>query len=392
MMACARRRAHPARNLLVRQTDYAAWSLRRWARLSAVKFPQASSQVDEGNPALRTLLTLDYEIFFGPRTGSVARCLVEPTQALLDIAARHGARLVFFVDAGYLLRLRAEMARESALRADHDAMCRQLEALVRAGHEIQLHIHPHWEDATWRDGWRLEGTRFALHSFAEPEIAGIVRRYAAVLREIAGPDAARAYRAGGWVIQPFRKLRAALLDAGVRIDSTVYAGGRSQGEIQPYDFRGTPGRSRWRFDTDPLVEDPEGPFLEVPIASRRVGPAFFWRFALAKKLGGARHRAFGDGRAIPMGRADMIRRLCLPSASVVSMDGYKASFLARAAREYRARGMEDFVVIGHPKALTPYSLERLDAFLAGVGETETFSSYSLEINEALPPSRRRRAA
>jgi hypothetical protein len=39
--------------------------------------------------------------------------------------------------------------------------------------------------------------------------------------------------------------------------------------------------------------------------------------------------------------------------------------------------MEDFVVIGHPKALTPYSLERLDAFLGSgkAGEISTFSAY-----------------
>lgn len=344
---------------------------------------------------MRTLLTLDYEVFFGARTGSVARTLIEPTEALARLAERRGARLAFFVDAGFLLRLRAQMAAAAVLRADYDAVRRQLEALVRAGHEIQLHVHPHWEDARWEAGrWQLEGTRYALHAFAPAEIADIVRRYAGVLRELAGPSAARAYRAGGWVIQPFGRLRAALLEAGVRIDSTVYAGGRCESEIQPHDFRGAPRKSRWRFDADPLVEDPAGPFLELPIASRSLSPAFFWRFAAAKKLGGARHRAFGDGSAIPMARRDLVRRLLLPSTSVVSMDGYKASFLARAAREYRARGMEELVVIGHPKALTPYSLEQLERFLArDAGEIATFACYHLETHEqALHPSGRRRAA
>lgn len=354
----------------------------------------------ERGHAVRTLLTLDYEMFFGPRTGSVVRTLIEPTEALARVAARCGARLVFFVDAGFVLRLRAEMGAAATLRADYDAVCRQVEALARAGQEIQLHVHPHWEDARWAQGrWQLEGTRYALHAFTPTEIADIVRRYAAVLRELAGPSAARAYRAGGWVIQPFERLRAALLEADVRIDSTVYAGGRSESEVQPYDFRGAPRKSRWRFDADPLVEDPAGAFLELPIASRRVGPAFFWRFAAAKKLGGARHRAFGDGYAIPMSRRDLVRRLLRPSWSVVSMDGYKASFLARAAREYRARGMQDFVVIGHPKALTPYSLEQLERFLAqGAGETVGFAAYASDTTrpgiheQALHPSGRRRAA
>lgn len=348
----------------------------------------------ERKQAVRTLLTFDYELFFGPRTGSVARTLIEPTQALAALAARYGARLVFFVDAGHLLRLRAEMDAVPQLRADHDLICRQLERLVRAGHELELHVHPHWEDARWRDGrWRLEGTRYALHAFAPEEIADIVRRYAALVREFGGPRAARAYRAGGWVIQPFAALRAPLLQAGVCIDSTVYAGGRSQSAIQPYDFRGAPRKSRWRFDADPLVEDPAGPFLEVPIASRRLAPWFFWRFAAMKKLGGAHHRAFGDGCAIPMSRADLLRRLVAPSASVVSMDGYKASFLAQAAREYRARGMEEFVAIGHPKALTPYALTQLERHLAAhAPEVVTFSCYEPCDAQTLPSPGRRRAA
>src|SRR5215470_18065767 len=100
---------------------------------------------------MRTLITLDYEVFFGKNTGSVARTLIEPTQALLRVADRHGAKLVFFVDAGFLLRLRAEMGASAALREQHDTVCRQVEALAKAGHEIQLHIHPHWEDSHWSD-------------------------------------------------------------------------------------------------------------------------------------------------------------------------------------------------------------------------------------------------
>ena len=72
-----------------------------------------------------------------------------------------------------------------------------------------------------------------------------------------------------------------------------------------------------------------------------------------------------------------MRKLFQPTTSVVSLDGYKASFLEEAADDYRARGLDDFVVIGHPKALSPYSLERLDAFLAGgrAGEVATFAAY-----------------
>jgi hypothetical protein len=325
---------------------------------------------------MRTLLTLDYEVYFGRRTGTVERCLVEPTRALLAVAGRHGARLAFFVDAGFILRLRDEMHRSALLRAQHDAICRQVGALARAGHEIQLHVHPHWEGSRWTEaGWEIDVERFALHAFDPGAIDDIIGRYAGVLRELAGGEAAFAYRAGGWVIQPFATLRPALLRHGVTIDSTVFPGGHNAGRVQPYDFRDAPAKSKWRFERDPLVEDASGVFLELPIASRRLRPDFFWRFAAVKKLGGARHRAFGDGHAIAMEGGDLLRKLLRPTASVVSIDGYKASFLESAAADYEGRGMDDFVVIGHPKALTPYSLERLDAFLAKGREVVGYAGY-----------------
>ena len=79
---------------------------------------------------MRTLLTFDYEVFFGPRTGSVERCLLEPTDALVRLADRHGAPMTFFVDAGYLLALRREMRSRTPLRLAHDAVCRQLAGLA----------------------------------------------------------------------------------------------------------------------------------------------------------------------------------------------------------------------------------------------------------------------
>src|SRR5688572_2905557 len=326
---------------------------------------------------MRIFVTLDYEVFFGPRTGSVQRTLLEPTEALARVADRHRARFVFFVDAGYVLRLREMMGRSDALRREHDAVVAQVAKLARDGHEIQLHVHPHWEDSHWKEtGWDIDTRRYALHAFGPEAIDDIVGRYTRVLREVAGAQSAFAYRAGGWVIQPFAKLRPALRKAGVTIDSTVYADGLSEGSVQPFDFRGAPAKSRWRFDDDPLHEVADGDFLEVPIASRAVGPSFYWKFACVKKMGGTRHRAFGDGAPIPLEGGDLLRKLTRSTASVVSLDGYKASFLGAAADEYRARGFEDFVAIGHPKAQTPYSVEQLDGFLAALPRQDRVTTFA----------------
>ena len=80
---------------------------------------------------MNIVVSLDYEIYFGRRSGSVERSLIEPTNALCDIALRNGIVLVFFVDIGYLLRLKQQARQHPALEAAHDSVMRQLDTRVR---------------------------------------------------------------------------------------------------------------------------------------------------------------------------------------------------------------------------------------------------------------------
>jgi hypothetical protein len=310
---------------------------------------------------LNLILSLDYELFFGARHGTPQRCLIEPCQALLKITERVGAKLAFFVDAGYLCKLAEHAPRDAAARREFDAVRRHLASLARSGHEIQLHIHPHWEDTRrTAEGWHFDLRRYALHSFRAQDILDIVTRYTRALSEFGTPVA---YRAGGWVIQPFAPLAPALRANGIRIDSTVFPGGHTEDSIQALDFRGSPDKDYWRFDTDPLAPASRGYFTEVPIASIRVSPIAYWTLAARKLTGGARHRPWGNGGAIANGKRDLGRKLFARTTSTVSIDGPKARWLERAYREHKVRGRDCMVVMGHPKALTPYSLERLDRFL-----------------------------
>jgi hypothetical protein len=310
---------------------------------------------------MKFILSLDYELFFGARHGTPQRCLIEPTQALLRITARAGAKLALFVDAGYLCKLAEHTLRDTAARREFDAVRQHLSSLSRAGHELQLHIHPHWEDTRrTAQGWQFDLRRYALHSFSGPQILDIVTRYTRALSEFGKP---LAYRAGGWVIQPFAPLAPGLRANGIRIDSTVFPGGHTEDSTQALDFRRSPDKDYWRFDTDPLAPASRGYFTEVPIASVRVTPFAYWTLAARKLAGGARHRPWGNGGSIPNGKRDLAKKLFACTASPVSIDGPKAGWLERAYREHKARGRDCMVVMGHPKALTPYSLDCLDRFL-----------------------------
>ena len=133
---------------------------------------------------MNLILSLDYELFFGARHGTPQRCLIEPCQALLKITERVGAKLAFFVDAGYLCKLAEHAPRDAAARREFDAVRRHLASLARSGHEIQLHIHPHWEDTRrTAEGWHFDLRRYALHSFRAQDILDVVTRYTRALSE-----------------------------------------------------------------------------------------------------------------------------------------------------------------------------------------------------------------
>lgn len=318
----------------------------------------------------RILLSLDYELFFGPRTGTVEHCLIIPTRELAKTAEHHGARLSLFVDALYLQRLTEEARRFPCLQQDLDAIHRQLVSLKDAGHDIQLHLHPHWLDSTFDgDRWHVVPTRYKLHDFTPEAITAMTGAAKGLLQRLTdGP--VFAFRAGGWCMQPFAPIAPALLAHDIWLDSTVFAGGVSDDQDRWFDFSSAPVKDDWRFSDDPNREDRQGPFVEIPISAMRVTPPLFWRMVINRKvLPQAGHRPFGDGAPMVWGNSYFFRRLTSSTISVASMDGFKAGLLTRAYREERrTSGKRLFHAMGHPKALTPSALARLDDFLTGLGD------------------------
>lgn len=311
-------------------------------------------------------ITLDYELFFGTNSGSAENCILKPTEALLEILDPYGIKFSCFADAGYLLALEKQMGDYRELQEDYNKVTRQLKLLAANGHGIELHIHPHWEDSRF-DGnkWVFDTSRYKLPDFEEGAVMDIVTRYNSLLKRVAG-RAPKAYRAGGWSAQPFAPIGKALAANGVFIDSTSYPGGHYESQRQVFDFRDVPMyKSGFRFASDLTREDPSGQFVEIPISAHRVPPAFYWRLAATKIGKGGQHRPFGDGSAIPMSGEGKLKLLTSYSNSVVSIDGFKASFLAEAFRDYvkHTDGKGNFVIIGHPKAFTKYSLKKLASFV-----------------------------
>jgi len=309
-------------------------------------------------------ITLDYELFFGSNSGTQEKSIIEPTNRLLKVLNKFQIKATFFVDSGYLLKLDEYRKKYSILEKDYQTIMEQIKSLDKKGHDIQLHIHPHWEDSYF-DGkkWIIDTSRYKLHDFPSDEIEDIVYRYKKVLTDIVG-DKVFVFRAGGWCMQPFDKIKDALKKNNIWLDSTVFKNGKNNSKTHFFDFTKAPDKTKWKFENDPLIEDTNGFFTEVPISSYKVSPLFFWELAFFKKFGGKEHRAFGDGFATGGSKWDKLRMLTRSTYSVVSIDGYKSSYLLKAYNTFsKNKNNENFVVIGHPKALTQYSLKNLEKFI-----------------------------
>jgi len=330
---------------------------------------------------MNIFLTLDYELFFGKNSGTQDKSIIYPTNRLLEILNKYDIKASFFVDSGYLIKLNEYKKKHKVLDEDYRKIIEQIKYLSDNGHDIQLHIHPHWEDSYF-DGskWVIDTTRYKIHEFSEVEIDDIVYRYKKVLTDIVG-DKVFTFRAGGWCMQPFDKLETALKKHNIWLDSTVFEGGKNDSATHYFDFTNAPKKDLWRFEADPLVEDKEGFFTEIPISSHRVSPLFFWKLAFAKKLGGDRHKTFGDGEAAGGSKWDKIRMLTQWTNSVASIDGYKASYLQNAFDQFgKNKDNKNFVIIGHPKAMSEYSLNKLEEFIANNKEANftTYKKYFMD--------------
>jgi hypothetical protein len=231
------------------------------------------------------VVSVDYEVF-GNGSGDVSRHVVEPTKRMARICERLGVPLTVFFEAEEYLAFEANAKplQQSLGYSPAELMREQARALARQGHDVQLHLHPEWHGARWKDGqWSLT-SRCAVDELFET--ASEVSRYLAerteVLQGMTGKRVV-AYRAGAFSAQPGTKLLAGLAQARLLIDSSVVKGltrqrpsglvSQPQGKAEKavdlvFDYRKAPSaKGPWRVKDDVSRVDPTGPIWEFPIYS-----------------------------------------------------------------------------------------------------------------------------
>lgn len=219
------------------------------------------------------IFSYDYELFFGKKSGTVLETLIKPTNLLLDGMDKYGFKGNFFVDWQMLKYLKQEGSKRTL--SDYNLIVSQLREIIKRGHRIELHIHPHWVDAKYNgDGtWDFSNyNHYSLNSFSQEEILEMFLEGKSLLTSIARTVDPHydicAFRAGGWAVQPFDKLKQAYLATGLKIDSSVAYAAYYKCKYSYYDFRKSflKKMDLYNFNDDVLKYEKNGLFTEVPIS------------------------------------------------------------------------------------------------------------------------------
>ena len=225
------------------------------------------------------ILTADYELFLGDRTGTVEKCMLEPTYKLSDILDINNSKMTIFWDILHYSRLLELENKYVKLKEERKLIDEQISFLISKGHDIQLHIHPHWLDAEYKDGeWKFSYTHFNIHLLPEeenPDDINTILGCITISKQLMEKQIKKhlpeykvtTFRAGGYLIEPFEKLKKAFENNNIFYDSSVLPGMQDSSPSNSYDFINYPKDKFYHFKDSPSESDTDGKFIELPVTT-----------------------------------------------------------------------------------------------------------------------------
>lgn len=345
-------------------------------------------------PMYKVLFTSDYEIH-GGGTGSPQRLLIEPTTRMLDELDRYGAKLTIMADAGELLKFKEWIESRGRDRFGWGKIAEQLRRAVRTGHDVQLHVHSSYFNATWSEEsarWTQDWTEYDLASLSYSRLRQMIHAGKQLLEETcraASPGyECFAFRAANWSMHPSKTIVRALVDEGFRIDTSVWKHGRCGGLVR-FDYSNAHGDLvPWPVDErDVCARDPEGTLFEFPIYTERRP---LWTFLTANRLyrvaaqrsnplPAAAVTSSSSARASRT-HAARLKGALRKATMLLKKHPWKMDFnqctgrqlvegLQRAEKRYGHRDVPlPFVLIGHSKTFTKHNERVLRPFLEYVAD------------------------
>ena len=320
---------------------------------------------------LNLFLTFDYELPLGGWDVPPEDALIKPTHTILALCDKLHISVVFFVDALSFIRFRSlkNNAFENMVR-------KQLLEIVQRGHDIQLHLHPHWFTSQLDNEMYNPSNDFKLADFSEREITDMVVQSIDYLNEIAKQvnPAYRclAFRAGGFNLENSPLIFRVLSQNGIVIDSSMCHDYYFVSDISKVDYRHLPNRSNWFFQDGKFREPTSSGIYEIPIAGKNKSifeiPTFVKSKLYKNRTPENRGKMIHRDYRLPF--REKIRKAM--SSRMLSFDNFTCSsryllkILQYNVKKFRNREEINLSIIGHPKAMDWYNFKLMEDFVAAV--------------------------
>lgn len=322
---------------------------------------------------INLLLTFDHELPLGNLRGSYDEALFAPTHKLLELAKKLDVPVTLFTDI-----LSAVQFRNWDYEGFYLPYKEQLKKALLDGHEIQLHIHPHWLTTTFEHGKYYPSADFGLSCFqnhavysVENIIGTACKNLLDICREAIPDYNITAYRAGGYNIEPASSdIFKGLLRNGIKYDSSIPLGYYYASAISEIDFRKLPSLPNWYIaDNGNFRKAAHDGIMEIPIATK---PKSVFEIPTLFKLKKFAYRApVSYGSMIHEGRnPSFSQKLKMYSSPrLLSFDNYTqdADYLMRIL-DYNVRKFKDqeelsLATCSHPKTMGTYALQMMEEFV-----------------------------
>jgi hypothetical protein len=322
---------------------------------------------------IRLLLTFDHELPLGSLKTSYQKALFDPTERLFESAEQNDFPVTLFTDVLCALRYK-EWDKEGF----YVPYSNQLQKAVKLGHDVQLHLHPHWLTSSYENGVVIPSGDYSLANFAdnnEQSIGGVVNKGIRLLEEVCGKVKndynVLAFRAGGYNIEPGSKeIFDELSKNGIRYDSSVVLKYYFVSSLSLIDFKKVPPMPNWYIGPDGNFRKSAGSgILEIPVAAIPKTP---FEIPTRFKLKHFAHRApESHGTMIHEGNPGhrMEQLQMLFSSRMLTFDNHtlSAKYLMRIL-DYNVRKFKHFDTLNlatcsHPKTMGDYSFSLMEQFI-----------------------------